>query len=595
VDRDSTLLSAAALLAPGTTVDGASAAVRVISDRAVARMTPTKDAGVRTADVVSLRSTTELPENNDVIFGTVVFGTIGILVLLVVCTNVSALVLGTGVARSQEIAIRLSLGASRGRLVRQLLTESCVLAFAGGVAGLGALAVATRFIVRVMPNLDLSPDVKTVAFTMVVAIGAGILCGLSPALHATKRGVADVLKGGSATGSAARRRLQSSFVGAQIAMTQPLLVGIGVLLALTVHHDDRPISESALTHIVRARLDLRSATASDRARVNAVLAELAKTASVRQVIVEPAGIDHLDFAPVGEARDDSSSAATIEVNLEGADSGYFALLDIPIVRGRDVLASDTALRDLGVVIGSDVAHELWGNSDPIGRRFRQIQHGVVIERQAVVVGVYDGSKGTTRGTGRRIFTAGAGDRNGLSYLIRTSGPAIAAIPMLRERLRAALPQLPPSRLETLEDIVTSERDEILRLSRAVAAGGALVLLLASIGLYGVIGLAVAQRQREIGVRVALGAKPRRVVGLLFAQGIRLAGVGLLIGLPLSILALVLVARFGTGDGDLTAAGVNPTLIGGAIAAIVLAVASIATWLPARRAAAVDPMIALRSE
>jgi predicted permease len=595
IDRDSTLLSAAALIAPGVTMDRASAAVRVISDRAVAQMTPTKDGDIRTADVVALRSSTELPEDNDAVFAMVVFGTVGILVLLVVCTNVSAIVLGTGVARSQEIAIRLSLGASRRRLVRQLLTESCVLALAGGLAGLVALAVATRFIAQAMPDLDLSPDVRTVAFTMVIAIGAGILCGLSPALHATKRGVADVLKGGSATGSGARRRLQSSFVGAQIATTQPLLVGIGVLLALTVHRDDRPISQNAMSHVVRARMDLRSVSPNDRVRVNAVLAQVAKTPDVRQVIAEPAGIDHLNFAPISETRGDSSSAASIQVGLEGADSGYFALLDIPIVRGRDVLAGDTALRDLAVVIGSDVAHEIWGNADPIGRRFRQIQAGVAVERAAVVVGVYDGSKGTTRGTGRRVFTAGSGNRNGLSYLIRTNGPALAAIPELRERLRAALPQLPPPRLETLEDIVTGERDEIMRLTKAVAAGGALVLVLASIGLYGVIGLAVAQRQREIGVRIALGAKPGAVVRVLFAQGIRLAGIGLLIGLPLSVTALALIEQFGTGDGDLKSAGVNPAIIGGAIATIVFIVASVATWLPARRAAAVDPMIALRSE
>jgi hypothetical protein len=282
------------------------------------------------------------------------------------------------------------------------------------------------------------------------------------------------------------------------------------------------------------------------------------------------------------------------VNLEQTDPGYFAILSIPIVRGRDVLPSDTAAKDLAVVISSDVAHELWGNADPLGRRFRQIQRDTGLTREAVVVGVYDGTKGTTRGGGRRVFTIGSGDWRGYSYLVRTSGPAGAALPSIRDGLRATLPQIPPARIETLKDVITGERREVLGVGVAAAAGGALVLLLASIGLYGVIGLAVAQRRREIGIRIALGARATSVVGLLFWQGVRLAGIGLLVGLPLSVGALELIARITTGDGG-AASGVSPTIIGLAIGATVLLVAAGATWLPARRAAMVDPMIALRSE
>lgn len=594
--RDSTLIAGAALLARGVTMERASAAVRVISDRAVARMTPAIDGAVRTADVVPLRASTELPETTDFFFSSIIFGTSALLVLLVVCTNVSALVLGSGVARSQEIAIRLSLGASRGRIVRQLLTESCVLALAGGIAGLALFSVLTRVLAQTMPDLDVSPDLNTALFTMVVAIGAGILCGLSPALHATKRGVAEVLKGGSVSGGAGRRRLQSSFVGAQIAMTQPLLVALGVLLALVLKSDPHPMSDTVVTHVVRARFDLRRTTSDDRARLRAAVEEVGKSAGVEGAIAEAAGLDHVDFAPIGEGRTDSSTATSIAVNIEQTDPGYFALLDVPIVRGRDVTPSDTAMTDLPIVIGSDVAHELWGNAEPLGRRFRQIKRGAVLERAALVVGVFDETRGTTRGTGRRIFTIGRGDWRGTSYLVRTRGPGNAAIPSLREQLRAAVPQIPPTRLETLRDVIAEIQHEVAQVGVSAGIGCALVLLLASIGLYGVIGLAVAQRHREIGIRIALGAHPMAVVGLLFRQGVRLAGVAMLIGLPLSMLALVVVAKVSNGDGGaLAGAGLHPTTIGGSIAAVVLAVAAIATWLPARRAAAVDPMIALRSE
>jgi predicted permease len=594
--RDSTLLSAAALLADGTSVQRASATVRLISDRAVAQMPPAADGRVRATDVVPLRARTALPETNDVLFGSIVFGTIGVLVLLMVCTNVSALVLGAGVARSQEIAIRLSLGASRRRLVRQLVTESCMLALLGGVAGLAVFAAATRFIARIVPDLDVSPDLRTAVFTAVIAVSAGIICGLSPALHATRRGVADVLKGGTGGSGAARRRLQSSFVGAQIAVTQPLLLAIAVLIALVMHQDDRPMSENVTTRIVRMRFDLRRATASDRTHLRAAFDGLAKSAGVDRVVAEAAGLDHLDFAPIGALQTDSSNAASIAVNIEGTDPGYFGILDVPIVRGRDVLPADTARRDLPVVIGSDVAHELWGNADPLGRRFRQVQHGAALERVAVVVGVYDGTKGTTRGNGRRVFTMARGDWRGSSYLVRTSGPAGAAIPALRDRLRAAVPQIPPAEIETLKDVITGERREVLRLGAAAAAGGAIVLLLASIGLYGVIGLAVAQRRREIGIRIALGARPKTVVGLLFRQGVRLAGIGMLVGLPFSIVGLVMLAQLVNGDGGgFASAGVSPTAIGVAISLVVLVVASVATWLPARHAATVDPMMVLRAD
>ena len=253
LDADSTLVSAAALLAPGATIEQASAAVTVLSDQMVARMTvPNKR--IRTADVVPLRNGTELPEDPDRVITLVLCGGIALLVLLVACTNVSALVVGAGVARSQEIAIRLSLGASRWRLVRQLVTESCVLAVAGGVAGLGLYALVTTFISQTMPDLELAPDYRTAAFTLLLAVGTGILFGLSPALQATRRDMGEVLKGANAAGGArARTRLQSSLVVAQIAITQPLLLAVGVMLALVVQFGTRQIDRKVASHVVRMR------------------------------------------------------------------------------------------------------------------------------------------------------------------------------------------------------------------------------------------------------------------------------------------------------------------------------------------------------
>jgi ABC-type antimicrobial peptide transport system permease subunit len=194
-----------------------------------------------------------------------------------------------------------------------------------------------------------------------------------------------------------------------------------------------------------------------------------------------------------------------------------------------------------------------------------------------------------------VFAIDTSGWRDFAYLARTTGPARPLIRPIRERLRKTLPDLPVEYAETLQDAFAEEQRTMVQLGTGVGTAGALVLLLASIGLYGVIALAVAQRRREIGIRIALGAKPVEVVALLFRQGLRLSGLGLLIGLPLSILGLAAVGQVMVLTGDNGALPVNPTVIGVIIAATVTLVAAVATWLPARRAAVVDPMIALRAE
>jgi predicted permease len=597
IDRDSALLSGAALLARGVSIERASAAVSRISDQATARMTPAEDHRIRTADVVPLRKSTELPVDPDIFVGSALFGIIALLVLIVACTNVSALVIGAGVTRAQEIAIRLSLGASRWRLVRQLVTESCVLAVAGGVAGLALYAAFTRVATQMLPGVEIRPDAGTVVFTMLLAVGTGILFGLSPALHATRAGVSEVLKSGNASGGAsARTRLQSSFIVVQIAVTQPLLLGVALMLALAARQNANVVEPNVSSHVVHMEFDLQRASPDARARLRAAMTSLQALPGVQHVTSEPSGPD-VDFSVASDSRGGLLRDPLASVHIEESSPGYFALLEVPIVRGRDLALADTAANDLAVVIGSEFAHELWGNADPIGRRFEQFDNGKLLERKAVIVGVYDAARPTTRGPGRRVFAIDNSGWRDFSYLARTSGPARAAIPAIREHLRALLPDLPLAGIVSLEDEINEERREITQVGVGAAVAGALVMLLASIGLYGVIGLAVAQRRREIGIRIALGAQPRAAVALLFGQGLRLAALGLLIGLPFSVAALVAIRSLGgNGDADLgSMIGMSPTLVGVLIGVAVLIVAAIATWLPARRAAGVDPLLALRVE
>jgi predicted permease len=530
------------------------------------------------------------------VFVWIAFSVLDVLVLLLACTNVSALVVGAGVARSQEIAVRLSLGASRARIIRQLLTESCVLALAGAVAGMGFYRAFALIAANSVVGIDIAPDFATATVTLVVALATGILFGLSPALHATRAGVAEVLKsGGSAGGASARTRLQSSFIVAQIAVTQPLLIGVAVMLTLLVRQNERGVEASVTSRVIELGFDLRKAAPVTRTNLRAARRDLETLPGVERVVSDASGRELLDFAALADSRAGLIRETPIQVHLEEASAGYFTLLGVPIVRGRDLIPSDTVARDRAVLISTDVAHELFGNADPIGRRFSQTNHGKPLERAAVVVGVYDASRGTTRGPGRRVFAIDTSGWRDFAYLARTTGPARPLIRPIRERLRKTLPDLPVEYAETLQDAFAEEQRTMVQLGTGVGTAGALVLLLASIGLYGVIALAVAQRRREIGIRIALGAKPVEVVALLFRQGLRLSGLGLLIGLPLSILGLAAVGQVMVLTGDNGALPVNPTVIGVIIAATVTLVAAVATWLPARRAAVVDPMIALRAE
>jgi predicted permease len=596
VDRDSALLSAAALLAPGVSVDRASSAVRLVSEQAVGQMSPPADRRIRTADVAPLRNSTTLPEDPERVLVRVAFSLVGVLVLLVACTNVSALVVGAGMARSQEIAIRLSLGAARKRIVRQLLTESCVLAIVGGGVGLALYALFTKFASRSLPGMELSPDFATAAFTLVIALATGILFGLSPALHATKTGVAEVLKsGGSAGGASARTRLQSAFVVAQIGITQPLLVGIAVMLALVMRQDERGVEQSVTSRVARVRFETRELSPAAHARLRAAMREIETLPGVQQVTNEGTGRDVLDYTVLGDSRAGLLRQEPIQVRPEGAGPGYFTLLGVPIVRGRDLVAADSAGSDRPVLISSDVARELWGNADPIGRRFAQSDHGKQLDRRAIVVGVYDAARGSTRGPGRRVFAIDTSAWRDVSYLVRTSGPARPMIDAVRDQLRKTIPDIPVIRIETLQDAFAAEQHEVMQVGIGAGAAGWLVLMLASIGLYGVIALSVVQRRREIGIRIALGARPMEVAALLFRQGLKLGGLGLLIGLPLSIAALAMLGSATTITRDNGTMPASPAIIGGIIALVVLTVAAFATWLPARRAAVVDPMIALRTD
>ena len=440
-------------------------------------------------------------------------------------------------------------------------------------------------------------DWRTLAFTVGFAVATGIVFGLSPALHATRLALSDVLKDAAGSVVAARSRLQSGLVVAQIALTQPALLGMGALI-LEMVADLRQLPSSAVADRI---LDVRFNTnprygPMDQTRedtLERLQAAFAALPGVLGVVAQENSDDYFEVRvhPADRvAGGDVDFDTNLPVRAKAAPPGYFSLMGIPIVRGRDFDASLD--RDNGaVVIGADLARRLWGVADPIGRRFSSSTPSQRNIGRLTVVGVVDDAtegRSGGRGDADRVFVSGV--RLTGHLLIRTQRPAQPMIPAIRSAANTEAPELPIVSVTTLAATEASRRTSTVRVITAAGGSGALALFLSAIGLYAVVSFAVGQRVREIGIRTALGANRPQVVRQFLFRGLRLSLVGLVLGLTLSLIVVRLMA---------VARGQDPqpgiVVLAALIAGVVTAVALAASWIPARRAAYVDPLEALRTD
>lgn len=591
---DSMLFDAVGTLRPGVSPAQATARVRVIANRAVSRMAWVKPANpsdlrVYDADVVPLRGNTSVTPN-DMGKLSVIMGVITTLVLLVACTNVSGLVVAAGVVRRQEIAIRLSLGASRGRVIRQLLTENALLAMAGGALGLLVYwAIVAAIAKREQDAWWLVPDYSIVAFTMCAALGTGLLFGLMPAFNATRHSVGETLKGDS-LGATRRSRLQHTFVIAQVTFTQPLLLLAGGLIGSILLDVPAALPNGVPEQVLRIGIGTPPGSNAERSAMRErVERRIGELPGVVQVLGDA---EHLRYATLSVHADDRGplprAGSPVEVEMQLVRPGYFSMLDAPLVRGNDRPPPDTS----GIMtISSDLARRLWGDADPIGRRLVQASTGVGLNRVFTVTGVYDTRYLSKGGDRARVYRPSVGWWPS-RFVIRTAGDASAVAAGVRRVVREELPLAPIWSLATQVEINASNAKERRMIQAGATASGVIVLALTSLGLYGVVALAVAQRRREIGVRMALGARAEQVVRLFYVRGVKLGVLGLALGLPLALIGRKILdsSTEVSNDND-----PNVLLIAGIVVAVVLIVASIATLVPAARAATVDPVAALRSE
>jgi predicted permease len=603
---------AVARLAPGTDAQRATAAVQVIAERGTAAIERTQAPRAQRrigADVVPLLATNGSPQDDDEAFGmSVVAAVLGTLILLVTCTNVSALQTGLALVRRREIAIRLSMGASRRRIVRQLLTETIILATLAGAAALGLVWLIRRVLVTRLPGLpvEIAVNGPALAFVFGLALVVGTVFGLSPALHATRITVSSALKDSTAALAAPRVRLQRGLVVAQIALTQPLIVALGITV-LTVWEEYRGLglNESA-EQIVSMRLRPAAVQQQDSAppqwagEIRALRDRLLSTPSIEAAVQDlrrTLGLGTYTVHP-----DDRIGTASDRLPVLSAPMvapGYFGVMGMRLMLGRDFAESDQTPPqeqrrvEVPVVIGSDLASALWGAANPLRRRLQPAVDSESDLPTLTVVGVVEQPRdrsGSATSDGYRVFLppASAVAASSLSMLIRTSGDARSLIPTIRGVVEQGTSRLAIADTRTIADLELETRDMFTLAAKALGTAGFLILFLAAVGLFAVVSFAVGQRTSEIAVRMAVGARGGQIVGKFMGEGVRLGIIGFALGLPLSLMAKPIMPTAGPAEmpigGIAVAAGI-----------VVLAVALAATWVPARRAAGVDPARVLRRD
>jgi predicted permease len=518
-------------------------------------------------------------------------------VLLIACANVANLLLARSAGRRRDMAVRLALGGTRRRLLRQLLTESLLLALLAGASGLllaswltDALA-AYRSADGTALLLDTRPDARILLFTLGISVLSGLLFGIGPALRAAPPDLMPQLR--DSTRVSARRGIRGALVIAQVALSLTL-VGGALLLARSLSHLTRvDLGFQARTALL-ASFDL-NAVAYDAERGQLLVQQLLQRVRALPGVIAATAAMTINPAPGGmryggviiEGASAPANEADFDVNV--VDEQYFNTMGIEIVRGRSFNTGDRTGSPHVVIINEEMARRFWPDQDPIGR------HLVVDEERAIkwqIIGVardgkYRGLReGPTSNLWRPLRQM---QRSYLKLIVRTRGKPLAFTEPVRNQLRALDPGLPLFDVRTLDQHIALAASQERMAMRLTTAFALLALLLSAVGLYGLLAFTVVQQTREIGVRMALGARRSVVLRDVLGRGLRLVGLGVLIGLPVALAASRLLGSM--------LYGVEATDPGSfALGAVVLFLAgSLATLLPARRATRVDPMTALRAE
>jgi predicted permease len=519
------------------------------------------------------------------------------LVLLIACANVANLLLARATARQKEIAIRMALGAGRRRLIRQLVTESTLLAIGGGLVGIllaswAGAALNSFHLPLPMPiDFRVAVDTRVMIYTFALAVATGMLFGLSPALHATRTDVQSALKEEAAGGRWRRFGMRNVLVVAQVALSLVLLIGTGLFLRSLQHAHGVDIGFNP-DHLLMFSIDPNThGYGEDQAKAfyKELQARLGTTPGVRAATIT--AFVPLSFAGSATmAGNNEPDKVELVSDIYMVAPGYFDTFGVRLLRGRD-FGHDSGKRPRVAIVNQTFANRLWPGKDPLGKTFGGNGH------QFEVVGLAKDTKSRTLGEAAKPIFYVALDQNysksnahfGMTVVLRTAGDPASFASAARRIVHDIDPAIAVFNLETMDQHLVNA----LFLPRVAATlfgvFGAVGLLLASVGLYGLINYAVSRRTHEIGIRMAIGADATRIRGMVLRQGLTLAAVGLSFGVIMAAGLARLASSMLFGISALDAVTFT------AVPAILFSVALLATAIPAWRATRVDPITALRHQ
>ena len=591
-----------ARLRPGTTFAQAQAALTVVSQR-LSQDHPDadKDFGLQLYPELRARPNPD-PNNTVLTVGGLFLGLAG-MVLLLACVNVANILLVRATVREREMAIRAALGAARNRLIRQLMTESIVLALLGGVAGMllgfwGSSALASINIQTDLPiNFDFGFDWRVFAYATAAALVTGIVVGIVPAVRASRGNLSAILHEGGRGVVGGKNRLRTTLVVAQVAGSLMLLVIAG-LFTRSLSKAQRTDLGFDPNHVLNLAMDpneIGYSQAQTRDFYKSLLARVRTLPGVVSASVAGAtpmgyynNADSLlidGYQPPPGQPAPSSLYATIA-------GDYFQTMEISLLRGRTFTDADDENAQYLAIVSNEMAKKFWPNMDPIGHQFKMVTDG---KHSILVVGVAGDARfqGVTGQINTMFYLPFVQHQAGNSLQIlqlRTAGSTETMIPEVEQAIEALAPQLPLFDVQTMNQALNTLNGMLFYKIGAVLAAvlGFLGLVLAIVGVYGVVSYAASQKTHEIGVRMALGAQPWDILGMIFREGLLIVAVGLALGIAGALAAGRVVGSF------LTVSAHDPVtyvFVVGVLAIVALA----ACFIPARRAMRVDPMVALRYE
>jgi len=526
----------------------------------------------------------------------------------VVCANIANLQFARGIARRPEIAMRTALGASRWRLLRQLLTESILLGLIGGAGGLLIAVADMRISEIVMPERvarfmagwsNISLNGRALVFSLLLAVLAGIISGLAPALEALRINLVDQLKSGSrgVVGSGRSRKLRNILAVAQISLAVALVIGAALMckgMLGMLHLTDRYDPTQTLTfnvHLPATHYDTPEKQATwynqslDRLRAIPGVNSAEVTGALPcsdDGWVDDSQIENRPLAP-GQ----SQTALRLTVS-----AGYFGAFHIPIVSGRIFSQSDDLRAQPVAIVSRSFASRYFPGENPLGHRIRMGAGGSGQTPWLTIVGIVEETNYSLWQKERPAavyMNVAQSPQDGMTYSIKTSGDPLALAPVARTALAALDPTLPLDGMQTYAQFTHVELTGMFYVAAMLGFDAFIALLLAAIGIFGVMANLVGERKREIGVRMAMGARREDVLRMILNRAAWLTGSGVCVGLLLA---------FGLAHGVanlLYEVRPDDPMIFGTITAAIASIALLASWFPARRAAQIDPMIALRDE